>query len=270
MPGFLRKIELYSSAKRKDIHKLKKEMKKLTELNKILISLVASERKESFLFNIFFKRKEVKFFLPFFLHDTIQKYIASEQRFYEYEILDFIEKNYSLKDKMICDIGANIGNHALYFSMLCNAKKVIAFEPQREIFDILKKNINLNKLNNNIEILPVALGNENGKASVINRNIDNTGMAQVIFDNDGDTDIATLDSLSLAPNFLKIDVEGFEIAVLQGAINTIQKYCPIIWIEILDEQQKNTVEQVLFSLGYALKHEFQGGNYIYEFFNKCS
>lgn len=51
------------------------------------------------------------------------------------------------ENKIVVDIGANIGNHTVFFANVCKAKKVYSFEPQEKVFEILKKNVEINKFN---------------------------------------------------------------------------------------------------------------------------
>jgi len=76
----------------------------------------------------------------------------------------FLREEYSLKDKnkfnVVVDVGAHIGLFSLFISN--NSKKIICFEPQKENFQILKKNIKINNLKN-IEIHNCALSSKDGK-----------------------------------------------------------------------------------------------------------
>jgi FkbM family methyltransferase len=76
----------------------------------------------------------------------------------------FFEKEYEtleVKNKIVLDIGANVGDSSILFSRL-GAKKVIALEPQIEFFNMCKKNIELNNLEQKIEILNAGLDDKQG------------------------------------------------------------------------------------------------------------
>ena len=81
----------------------------------------------------------------------------------------------------------------------------------------------------------------------------------------GDFYLKTLDSLELPDekiDLIKIDVEGAEVKTLEGAINTIKKHKPMIVIESFNN--KNTVESMLFPLGYKLVETIrENEDYIY-------
>lgn len=67
----------------------------------------------------------------------------SRGRIYESRMLEFIR---SLNKKgTYVDVGANIGNHSVFFDKFCKSDKVVAIEPIKQIFDVLSENIDLNK-----------------------------------------------------------------------------------------------------------------------------
>lgn len=125
------------------------------------------------------------------------------------------------------DIGANVG---LWSRDLCKSfDRVIAFEPVAEFRECLKKNVP----DGNLEIQQVALGETNTMIEMI-ITAENTGHSHVDTDSYGRGHIKmiTLDSLDLPQvDYIKIDCEGFENKILQGAKRTILKYRPIIVIE---------------------------------------
>jgi len=152
-----------------------------------------------------------------------------------------------VKQKSVAlDIGANIGlwsrDLALHFA------QVIAFEPVSDFRDCLIKNV----ANNNIDIRPYALGPEDTTIDMVVTN-GNTGHSHV--DNNtignGSIDMHKLDSLEFdAVDYIKIDCEGYELSILQGAKQTIKKHRPVIVVEqklhkdtgITEETQYGSVE----------------------------
>jgi hypothetical protein len=87
--------------------------------------------------------EEMQFFLPYAATDLIQRIILRSNNFFEIDVLERCRR-YIPQGATIIDAGANIGNHAVYFAKLCGAKKIIAFEPLRQTFKILERNIQLN------------------------------------------------------------------------------------------------------------------------------
>lgn len=80
----------------------------------------------------------------------------------------------------------------------------------------------------NVEVIQKALGSRPGYVGMTH-GPDNTGQRHVVDGND--IEMITLDSLNLAPDFIKIDVEGMEWHVLMGGEQTIQQHRPLIMFE---------------------------------------
>ena len=154
-------------------------------------------------------------------------------------------KQYSNKNLNCLDIGANIGTHTVILSELF--KNVYAFEPQKEVFEVLKLNLEVNNCKN---VIPYnfGLGEKEKTADLgfLDKNEPNNFGAATIVENDklkkgdkkGETIvIKTLDSLNLKDIcFIKIDIEGYEYNALLGGQETIKKYRPVIIFEQHDSQ----------------------------------
>jgi FkbM family methyltransferase len=164
----------------------------------------------------------------------------------------------------VLDIGANIGAHTLFLSKLVgDCGKVLAFEPCQNIFDILKVNCILNKLNNTV-LYKLGCGDVKEERFIETRwsetkKDDNYGC--VILQEKGDEtmekiQIIDIDSLNIEVDFIKIDAEHMEDKVLKGMKNTLNKYKPIIILEI-HENDKTKVLPILEELNYSC--EFIGG-----------
>lgn len=142
----------------------------------------------------------------------------------------------------VLDIGAFIGTHTLAFSSLAGEKgHVIAFEPRAEAFDLLTRNVQDNGRTNvrlrqqgvsdapaSIQLHrmpPGALTNFAGLALADDDSGPASGPAY-------DVPLVTIDSLALAAvGLLKIDVEGMERQVLDGARETIASCKPAVFAE---------------------------------------
>lgn len=120
------------------------------------------------------------------------------------------------KRDLALDIGAHRG---IWTKAMCNKfNNVIAVEPTD-----LHKNID-----RRADVINAACGSKIGKCSV-KHGKRNTGQTYVV---DGDnTDVITIDSLKVIPDFIKIDVEGMEFDVLRGGRKTILEHRPFIMIE---------------------------------------
>lgn len=131
------------------------------------------------------------------------------------------------KNDCVLDIGSNIGAYAYAFGKKANM--VYCFEPNKEIFDCLE--YNAKRFIKNALLYNTAVSDvEFNYKSVIDN--DNIGMAHIEPCKSGNKTL-TIDSLNLVGcDFVKIDVEGYELAVLKGMECTIDKYRPIMVIEI--------------------------------------
>lgn len=168
------------------------------------------------------------------------------------------------KDCIIVDGGANIGFVTIPVAQKIKNKngKVYAFEPQKMIFNALAGSIALNDLENVI-LQNIGLSDKESYAllPIVNYNKPaDFGMVSLLDEkditpNENDTEIKerevkiiALDSLKLPRlDFLKLDVEGFEIQALEGSIDTIKKYRPWLWIEcwiVGEESIKKTLTEV--------------------------
>jgi len=124
------------------------------------------------------------------------------------------------------DCGAHYGSWSR--QMADRFKKIIAFEPQLDVFECLKKNTKEFK---NIEIYQKAIGHKKDMVNVgVGKHYDNSGCSTVL--GPGNIEMITIDSLNLDNvGYIKLDIEGYEWHALKGAINTIKKYKPIILFE---------------------------------------
>lgn len=197
--------------------------------------------------------KEVNFFLPN-ERDHIQNVIKTTGTFYEVEMLRDLLKLVPTGTVAV-DVGANIGNHTLFFAAICGLK-TFSFEPVNSTSEILEKNISINNLNEKVTRLSFALGSEEGIASMEFPNIDNIGMARVVrsehaSDVRNQVQVRTLDSFELKNvGLIKIDVEGMELDVLKGSINTIKENRPIVLAELQKVEEYNSVREFLQAMNY--------------------
>lgn len=169
---------------------------------------------------------------------------------YEPKIADLLVKNLKLKD-VFFDVGSHYGLWSLYSAKIVGDKgKVVAFEPS-PAFQILKKNINSH---DNCNAYNYGVSNTNGKMnffaqgestscsfikdiSKINQH-KRPGVPIVELE----VDTITLDKFcnehNLIPDLIKIDVEGHEFRVLEGAKNIISLNSPKLIIELHPYQLK--------------------------------
>lgn len=158
---------------------------------------------------------------------------------FEHEIINTVLKPLIERSKYIVDVGANIGCHTVSYAKFNPDCKIWAFEPQSKLFDILCSNIELNEIKSQVTAFNVGLAEKPGTLNlctleqmyVPDKEGHNRGGAQI--GKGGESmEIITLDSLDLPGlDFMKIDVEGAEGLVIQGASETLKKYKPMVFFE---------------------------------------
>lgn len=205
---------------------------------------------------------KAKFYLPNYKDDLIQQSIIYYKTYFENENLQFITQKWCrgiigklIKNSTVLDIGSNIGNHALYFLLECEAKMVHCFEPIESTFKILEKNIKINHVEDRACLYNVAVGEKTGSAAIEHYEEENIGGTVLTDEENGSIKVVTIDELNIAGDIclVKIDVEGFEKKVIAGMVQTLKKHHPFIMIEI----QKNIFSEItnqLTSLGYCYIH----------------
>lgn len=176
------------------------------------------------------------------------------------------------------DIGANIGIHSVILSKEVGEKgRVFAFEAQRIVFNMLAGNIALNSIGN-VHCYHNAVSDSKGSINIPQfdygkplsfgsiefggRQIEDIGQ-QPRNDPENQELVSTVavDELGLNQiDFIKIDVEGMEMNVLQGAEKSIARFRPFMLVEYL-KSDKNLLVQWLIQAGYDI-YSGIGGNYL--------
>ena len=148
-------------------------------------------------------------------------------------------------DAVIVDGGANIGFFTVPVAHRTQGRgtKIIAFEPQRQLFQALGGSLAINGYRH-VYLHNCGLGAEPGIAQLpaIDYSIaqdfgtvslsDATTVDEHGWMADRVVDITSIDAMDLPRlDFFKLDVEGYEVPALTGALRTIQKYRPWIWVE---------------------------------------
>ncbi|MXO86784.1 FkbM family methyltransferase [Altererythrobacter aurantiacus] len=161
-----------------------------------------------------------------------------------------------LADKVVCDVGANLGNHSLFFAGISD--KVLSFEPNTIIYELLAINA---RAMPNISVNNVGISNE---ARTVQAAMKRSAYGSArITDSPEDDELPfsfetrPLDSFEAVQSsdvgLIKIDVEGHEAQAIEGAENTIRRTMPLI----LFEQNSDAIEEgtsvsleMLRSFGY--------------------
>jgi FkbM family methyltransferase len=160
----------------------------------------------------------------------------------------------------VLDVGANVGAHTLPLARLVGSGgRVVAFEPQRLLFYCLCANVVLNDLTN-VDCRHAAVGQTSGTLDVpeldytVEENFGGVGLgggrpAGPSYP----VPLVRIDDVPLDRcDLMKIDVEGMEREVLAGAVATIRRHRPFLYVEDDRHDRSAELRALLCSLGYEL------------------
>ena len=156
---------------------------------------------------------------------------------------EYLERK-DLHFKTVLDVGAWCGTWAKMMSEHCH--KIVAFEPDPTHYECLTKNVGMD-----VETHQLAVGSE---SKLISLNSDRHTQSKRVVGT-GDIPMITLDSLQIEDaDLIKIDVEGLEMQVLEGAKQTLNK-AQFIMIELNNNSKKygssnGHIEEYLDSIGW--------------------
>jgi FkbM family methyltransferase len=156
-------------------------------------------------------------------------------------------------------VGANVGNHAIFFAREMEARCVVCFEPNSIALELLRINVALNCVTTiDLNLAGYALGDHKARGAIETPHENNLGIGVLKETSDGSVVVATGDELLTGAgfDFIKIDVEGHEIAVLKGLQSTIARDRPIILIEVNNSNLKS-FHSWIATRGYAIKERIK-------------
>lgn len=184
---------------------------------------------------------------------------------YEKGLVEFLDKSISPNGVFI-DVGANIGSISIPLALKRPDIRIIAIEASSWIFDILKLNIDYNRVSN---IFPInyAVFGESGKEMAIYapKDLFGKGSLKPIFTKEAElVETITIDDVikkfSIGDvDFLKVDVEGFEASVFSGMVETIKRIKPKIvfefseWAETSAGFSAGKSQEILLGYKYELQ-----------------
>ena len=169
-------------------------------------------------------------------------------------------------DGWFFDVGANVGLYVWEVNKLCPNRKILAFEPDPENFKLLKMTLKEANLQN-LELCPDALSNKTAEVSFSQDPLtsatgcisgkDKPWIEQYLntSTNQISVNTRTMDTEerdNKIPSLIKIDVEGHEVEVLEGAVNTLTKRKPLFIIESFPPKQEKVIS-ILKEYGYELR-----------------
>jgi FkbM family methyltransferase len=163
-------------------------------------------------------------------------------------------------DFTVVDIGANLGYFSKNFARLANKGKIISIEPVPVFFETLKRFM---KKFNHVELYNVALGNEVGTITMVlpeTNGMIRTGLPHIAESEEekkkhrtqevaivkGSELLKDLDRL----DYIKCDIEGYELNVFQELKSVLQKHKPYVQIEIAEKNLTEMLE-LFCELGYT-------------------
>jgi FkbM family methyltransferase len=183
---------------------------------------------------------------------------------YEQEVFDKLFKVLR-PGSIFIDVGAHIDRYSFPIAKLVGENGlVIAIEPDPLAFKALLMGVKLNSLRN-VLALNIALGDSEAKAILCQKLVTATSSI-VEFDRCRrfvEVPLKSLDSVVeelrlKRVDAIKIDVEGAEIQMLKGAVNTITRFKPFIVIGVRNSNTNNEFMRIMKSLGYFCKELVKG------------
>ena len=188
---------------------------------------------------------------------------------HEKGLVNYLKKNISKFD-IFFDVGANSGTISLPFLFQKNLK-IICFEPLNYNYKKLIENFKINVAPQRHELNKIAISNKIGAAKIyFSKTNENPGFASIdnYFNLKGlqveNVKLNSLDNMYKFKNkkiFLKIDVEGYEKKVIEGAKNILKNNQVLIYMETRDENALNDLLATGYKLEYFL---FRGENIIFK------
>jgi FkbM family methyltransferase len=180
------------------------------------------------------------------------------------------------KEPLFLDIGGNQGAAIDVFLRKSPDCKIYSFEPNPEVFGSLRSRFETNA---RVTLFNCGLGERAGAFKLfvpvyrgyafdglgsLSPDVDDSWLAQTVFFynkkclhiRELNCEIKRLDDLELAPFFMKVDVEGFELEVLRGGEATVRKFQPIILME--SGQRDHAIVTLMNQLGYRVYRYCEG------------
>lgn len=204
-------------------------------------------------------KTEYRFLLPS-MDDHISKHLVERQTFYELEMLEALGRLLVSGDVVI-DVGANIGNHTVYFAGVMKCW-VEAYEALPRTADILRENVARNHVDSLVSVRGVALGSSKGSIGVGHYDPSNVGGTTLLPEASGAIPVRKLDDevTSRPVRLIKIDVEGMDLAVLEGAARVLDEDRPVVAVEAGEFDYFQTIERYMHQHGYVAVSVYNATN----------
>lgn len=157
--------------------------------------------------------------------------------FFEAEELRFLAERLP-RGLRIVDVGANTGNHTLFFATVMDAERVVPIEPHPRAVAAIRAAVAENRLGNvDLSRLGQAVGAARGRLRTVLSSGGGLGATRYVPDLEGGITLSPLDAVVEGRvDLIKIDVEGMEMDVLAGAAGLFARRRPYLFVEVLDDK----------------------------------
>jgi len=168
-------------------------------------------------------------------NDVIGNKLEKTKNYYEFGMLDYIRK--LGRKKRVLDIGANIGNHTIFFAKYVS-DDVLAVEPVLNNFELLKNNVSINNLEENVKIYNFGLGKENTVMYVknIERNMGACDLTDKKVEGSTKVEVRMASTFAYDFNLVKIDCESMSFEIFMELLPQIIKNNADVFIEASSEE----------------------------------
>ncbi|MEU6135256.1 FkbM family methyltransferase [Nocardioides sp. NPDC047086] len=184
--------------------------------------------------------------------DYIQSNLVRTGRPYEEQMLEAMVAALEPGD-LVVDVGANIGNHTLYLAVV-GGLRVVAYEPNPELVAGITASLEANDLGDRVVVRDVGVHATSARGTLADLDATNLGAQSVaVADEEGDFAVVALDEEQFPARVaaLKIDVEGAEIDVLEGAVELIGRDRPLLYVECGTLTGYQKVSSWMSRMGYV-------------------
>lgn len=206
--------------------------------------------------------------------DHIARWQEAAQNFYEVQLLEELRKRLQDRDGIVIDVGAHVGNHTVYFASVMG-RTTIAVEPNHRVLPHLVTNIVSAGVGDRVTVLGCGAGAPPPRwcsTPEEARTEGNTGMQRASYSEKGKLCIQ-LDAVippSAQVALVKIDVEGFEMDVLNGVLAALLRCRPLIAMEAVDAAAFAKQRKLLECAGYVPSKRHWGKTPVYIWSHKKS
>ena len=199
---------------------------------------------------------------------SVQSYYVGEV---EYHQMNYLIKNHLSKGMTFLDVGGHHGAFAAIVGHELKKQKlggiIFTFEPDNRNIKFIEQNLKANNLTDIVTIIPKAVSNQNGKGRFVTSSDNSCNWLEMGIETEEElksTEIIEMISLDefckdfVKVDVIKIDIQGGELNALKGAEKIIQKFSPVLLVEIMDysvdaKEAKVFLEKLGYSLHYLTK-----------------